>query len=118
MDAGLGVDVLAAEFGQFTEAHTAPGGEQDHQPVALGDVVDDRGQLLERGGLGLADALGLAGAADPARVRRQQLVGDGGGADGLEQHVGVGAHRRGVERGPGVPLADDGGGEAPDRDVS
>jgi hypothetical protein len=35
------VDVAAAQLGQLAEAHRAPGGQQRHQLVAVGQLLDD-----------------------------------------------------------------------------
>ena len=76
-DAALGVDVVAAQLGQLAEPQAAPRGQQHHQPVALGHRLREGLELGEGRGLDLLHALGVARAADVARVEVDQLVADG-----------------------------------------
>ena len=44
---GAQVDITSSELGELTEAHRAPGRKQCHQLVPVGQLRDDRLQLIK-----------------------------------------------------------------------
>ena len=85
--AAASVDVFAAQFGQFAISETTPGGEQDHESVPLGHRARVASSSSVAGSVLIPG--GPARTPNTARVRHDQVIGDGGRADGPQEGVRV-----------------------------
>jgi hypothetical protein len=91
--AGVQVDVLGSERGEFSPAEASEGGEQDQHAVAGVDGVGN-GVDLRDGEHGALGRVLVASALDSAWVALDQPVIYGGVHDGAKQPVGLGSSDR------------------------
>ena len=94
------VDIGAAQLGQLAEPQRAPGGHQDHQLVAAGNLGRYRLQLGQGRGADCLGAFGLPGPAYAAGVRCDHVIGHRGRQDGAQQAVGMSLRGRPGSPGP------------------
>ncbi len=97
-------DVLAAEFGGFAPSQPTPGGQYDAGAQSGGHLRCEPVHFGRCQDVDFAAPFGLHGRPDAARVGVEHFVLHGGGADRVQQGVGVGVAGRMLGTELGVPL--------------
>ena len=102
--AGHEVDIPALEAEDLAPAERPPGGDDDCGPILLGHRIGEGGHLIDVGNSPFDDPVGAA-TLDPARILQDQVVGNGGIEDCLEDPVGGASDTGSLRRQFGVPTS-------------